>query len=686
MRAILPLLALSVACAPPTTAPPLELQGALRTEGGVEVWWTDPGTAPGEEQDSEVDDSLVALIDAATTTLDLALYEFDLPEVITAVEDAWDRGVDVRMVGDGDEVHDAGYVALDALGVPMELRPAGSRIMHHKFAVVDGQAVWTGSANVSHNGMNRNNNHAVVLRSSDMAAAYTHEFEQMYGGEFGRGKTTFESTRSMALADGSVGWFFAPTHDPIHVVVDAIDQADHSVAFMVFSFTHMDVVDALERAHDRGVEVLGIFDESQANGAWSVDETLAEAGVPVMIDGNKNASGFSGGKLHHKVLVVDAGTSSATVVSGSMNWSNAGTGDNDENLLLIESPSLAAPMMAEFCALADVATVHPSFDGTLPEICEGTTIVPEDVPSVVINEVHAASARLHTGHHFVELVSGEDTPVDLAGWRLVTRDGHVVHTFGDVELGAGEVMVLVGPEWSGATEHTVQATGMLPQGFSERLILEDAVGALVDSFPMVDVPAEGSLNRWFDGQAGAEVGAHTALTASGRRASPGLRMDGGAWSDAPTVPSFVMNELMPNPAGTDLGAEYVELVNAGTVPLDPTGWTLCDASGVCHTFGPPALLPGEALVLFDRGDHSDVPGARGAESERLSLNNSGETVTLTEPDGTVHDEVYWSSCTEGMSLNRSTDGTPGATLVRHDQVQGAGADSSAGFRADGTDW
>ena len=44
---------------------------------------------------------------------------------------------------------------------------------------------------------------------------------------------------------------------------------------------------------------------------------------------------------------------------------------------------------------------------------------------------------------------------------------------------------------------------------------------------MVDAPSQGSLNRWFDGQAGAEVGAHTALTASGRRASPGLRMDGG---------------------------------------------------------------------------------------------------------------------------------------------------------------
>ena len=686
MRALLSLIVLSVACAPPPAAPPLALHGALRTEGGTEVWWTHPGTEPGEEQDSEVDDALIALIDASTTTLDLALYEFDLPEVVASVEAAWDRGVDVRMVGDGDEVHDAGYVALDSLGVPMELRPAGSRIMHHKFAVVDGQAVWTGSTNVSHNGVHRNNNHAVVVRSADMAAAYTYEFEQMYGGEFGRGKTALESSRSLELADGSLKWFFAPTHDPIDVVVDAIDQADHSVAFMVFSFTHADVVDALTRARARGVEVLGIFDESQANGAWSVDEALAAAGVPVMIDGNENASGFSGGKLHHKVLVVDAGTASSAVVSGSMNWSNAGTGDNDENLILVESPSLAAPMMEEFCSLVEVATVHPDFTGALPDLCDGVVAVPEILPAVVINEVDASQVRVHTGHRFVELVSDEDAAVDLDGWRVVSSGGHVVHTFEDAMLSPLGVVVLVGSEWSGASSNTLKATGAMPHGLSDALILEDASGTTVDTFPMAGMPPTGSLNRWFDGDSEAEVGSHAQLTAGARRASPGQRMDGGQWTDGPAPAAFVMNELLANPVGTDLGAEFVELVNDGPVPLDPTGWTLCDASGVCHTFGPPALLPGEALVLFDRGDHANVPGVRLAESERLSLNNSAETMTLTQPDGSIHDTVSWSSSTEGVSLNRSVDGGAGADMVRHDQVQGAVSDTSAGLQVNGTGW
>ncbi len=686
MRSFWPLIALTVACAPRPDAPPLKLSGALRTEGGMDVWWTDPGTAPGEEQDSEVDDSLVDLIDASTTTLDLALYEFELPAVISAVEAAWDRGVDIRMVGDGDEVDEAGYVALDRLGVPMELRPAGSRIMHHKFAVVDGQAVWTGSTNVSHNGVHRNNNHVVAVRSSDMAAAYTHEFEQMFGGEFGRGKTALESVRGMDLSDGTLEWFFSPTHDPIDVVVDAIDGADHTVAFMVFSFTHADVVSALQRAQARGVSVLGIYDESQAHGAWSTDETLARAGVPVMIDGNENASGFSGGKLHHKVLIVDAGTAGATVVSGSMNWSAAGTEDNDENLILVQSPSLATPMMTEFCALVDVATVHPDYEGTLPDVCDGTHEEPIQTPSVVINEVDASVFELERSHHFVELVSNEGEPMDLAGWTLEAEDGRVVHRFGTTKLAAGGVLVLVGRRWTGSRLHTVATRGPLRIGRAESLSLRDAAGAEVDTFDLSEAGVRGSLNRWFDGDAETSVGAHHRLNRDGVAASPGLRVDGLPWSADPSPEAFVMNELLANPVGTDLGAEFVEIVNAGSRPLDPTGWTLCDASGVCHTFGPPALLPGEAVVLFDRGDHAHVPGARMSESERLSLNNSNETMTLTDASGEVHDEVSWSSSTEGTSLNRSTDGAAGAEMVRHDRVQGAIYDSSAGYRVDGAVW
>ena len=86
------LLALSLgACAPADqTAPNVDLSGLPRstvhnTDSALEVYFTDPGVAPGEGADPVLDDALIALIDVSTTSLDLCLYEFKLGGVTDAV-------------------------------------------------------------------------------------------------------------------------------------------------------------------------------------------------------------------------------------------------------------------------------------------------------------------------------------------------------------------------------------------------------------------------------------------------------------------------------------------------------------------------------------------------------------------------------------------------------------------------
>ena len=63
-------------------------------------------------------------------------------------------------------------------------------------------------------------------------------------------------------------------------MIEAIEDADHRIEFMIFTFTHDDVAAALIAAQDRGVEVVGIVDKAQAGGRYSVDEELAIAGIP----------------------------------------------------------------------------------------------------------------------------------------------------------------------------------------------------------------------------------------------------------------------------------------------------------------------------------------------------------------------------------------------------------------------
>jgi competence ComEA-like helix-hairpin-helix protein len=51
--------------------------------------------------------------------------------------------------------------------------------------------------------------------------------------------------------------------------------------------------------------------------------------------------------LHHKFAVID----SQTVITGSHNWSEAANSGNDETLLVVESPTVAAHYVREFSRL-----------------------------------------------------------------------------------------------------------------------------------------------------------------------------------------------------------------------------------------------------------------------------------------------------------------------------------------------
>lgn len=136
---------------------------------------------------------------------------------------------------------------------------------------------------------------------------------------------------------------FTPGDDAAALVVDAVHQARRQILVQAYSFTHRDIAAALVTAMRRGVDVRVIADRVQADRletdrvAW-----LARQGVPVWLDGEHAAA-------HDKVMVLDAGSADAVLITGSFNFTHAAQSRNAENLLLLRgNPSLAEAYAANW--------------------------------------------------------------------------------------------------------------------------------------------------------------------------------------------------------------------------------------------------------------------------------------------------------------------------------------------------
>ncbi len=686
-RTLASVLALTViGCAPAEDSPgvgidqePTALQIARRpyvaAGGDVEIYFTRPGTARGEDEDPEADDAIVEAIESATTSIDLCLYEFKRPNIIEAAVAAVERGVTVRFAGDGDELDDTGYIALEEAGVDLAVRKPRDRIMHNKFAVIDGQIVFTGSMNFSENGVQLNNNHTVRFDNAELAAEFTAEFEKMYNErKFGRKKEASAGNPVMVGGTQS-NVYFSPQDGIDEKILELLQDADTRVYFMIFAYTHVAISDRMVELHNNGVEVVGIFDESQARGRYSVDEKLAKASVPVFLDGNENAFGFAGGKLHHKVMLIDPSTDDPVVLIGSYNWSNSATYYNDENLMVLRGAELVAPFVEEFCGILEVANTHPDFEGRRPDPCANL------LTPVRINEIMANPAGRDGDNEWVELINTGTAPLNLEGWQIGDGTYPDRHVFDEVIVPPqGSVVVYSGPS---ATEpgRIVASSGLLGlANNSDEVVVRDPKGVVIDQVAYKAAYDDISFNRDNDGGTDGDFVLHDTL--SGQDNSPGTQADGSPW---PGNQGLMINELFPNPTGTDAGNEFVEIVNAGTIAFDLDGWYLGDLTrDDRHVFGPLVLEPGESVVVFDSGDHSAIPNAINSSTGSLSLNNSNEEITLYNADGVPVDIVRYVSSTDGQSLNRGSDADPSALLINHDQVTGAIGGSSPGVRVDGS--
>jgi phosphatidylserine/phosphatidylglycerophosphate/cardiolipin synthase-like enzyme len=332
-----------------------------------------------------VEQALLDRLNAATTSIDAALYDFDRPSLRDALVAAAARGVAVRMVTDDEERTPASasqpfYTAIAAAGIPVLDDADATRLMHDKYAVIDGRTVWTGSTNWSDNDLTRNHNNALVFDSPEVAAVYAHDFDQMFGGAFGGAKTASPTT-ALTYAGRPLEVYFSPQDNALEQVVAEVDAAQSSIDFAIFFFTDDRLRDALLAAKARGVVVRGLFDELGAANASSDDEALCAGGIAVKIEQTT-------GKLHNKLMVLDAGGADPRVVSGSLNWTAAGDARNSENIVILHGAETARAYRDAFAQWWEDSPAAPGCGSLyLPSVLNPPTPTVTSQPTPVATDV-----------------------------------------------------------------------------------------------------------------------------------------------------------------------------------------------------------------------------------------------------------------------------------------------------------
>jgi phosphatidylserine/phosphatidylglycerophosphate/cardiolipin synthase-like enzyme len=118
-------------------------------------------------------------------------------------------------------------------------------------------------------------------------------------------------------------------------IVEAIDAARLSIDMAAYSISLNSVRNALIRAHQRGVTVRVVMESTNMDN--SDPQRMMEAGITIIGDNRE-------GLMHDKFIVIDR----SEVWMGSMNFTDSGAYDDNNNVFRIRSTKMAENYIKEF--------------------------------------------------------------------------------------------------------------------------------------------------------------------------------------------------------------------------------------------------------------------------------------------------------------------------------------------------
>jgi hypothetical protein len=280
----------------------------------------------------------------------------------------------------------------------------------------------------------------------------------------------------------------------------------------------------------------------------------------------------------------------------------------------------------------------------------------------MINEIAWAGTLASAHDEWIELNNPGAQPIRLSGWILT--DG------GDINISLSGSISGHGFYLLERTDDTTIAdigadriyTGAL-RNSGETLWLKDPTGAIVDSankagggWPAGDSASRASMERcgggdnpgnWrtFTGYGGVghDAGGNPiAGTPRHSNSSYGPTPTSTALAPTPKITPFpplsvLINEVAWAGTRTSANDEWIELHNPRAEEIDLANWTLTDGGDIDLTLA--GTISGHGFFLLERSDDNVVSDIAADQLFSGVLKNSGETLWLKDPTGTVIDSA-----------------------------------------------
>lgn len=335
-------------------------------------------------------ESLIAFIDGAESGegLHLFVYEFAKPEYAQALARARKRGVALQILHDA-IVDKAGKGPINESrpllreygldDVAKDRAPDGLAISHNKFVVRTGtdgvaKAVWTGSTNFTDAGVYAQSNVGHSIEGPEPAGTYLKWHQLIWAdpslccadSRVQAAATSLLPNMTPPPSGTSVVFSPRKTIEAVELCAKLIEAADKMVCFTAPFQLHDDIENALIAAP---AQVYGLLNKHGVVGnaliqspntllaaaAALSDKSILEAWQKKMLEKLQAESlHHSGVFIHTKVILIDPLSDNPVVVTGSANFSNNSSRNNDENQLFIFGEKEVADVyLGEFMRMFD---------------------------------------------------------------------------------------------------------------------------------------------------------------------------------------------------------------------------------------------------------------------------------------------------------------------------------------------